>query len=112
MTDIVQSAKSVVDTVTGFLTHHVSDLNSVADVLSELVGIAPIDPQDKGRISDVISTVRNSADNITNWLANNNVVPNEVVVKESDLVTAVANFFASDAGKEALANAAKGNANG
>lgn len=113
MADIIQSAKSVADTVTGFLGHHITDLNSVASVLEELANVAPIDAQDKARIVSVVDTVRSSANNINDFLNNHTVESGgEVVVKESDLVAAVANFFASDAGKEALANAAKGNANG
>jgi len=114
MTDIVQSAKSVVASVAGFLSHHVNDLNAVHSALSELVSIAPLDPQDKTRINDVLSTVSNSAENITNFLNGATVVPdhNEVVVKESDLVHAVADFFNSDAGKEVLASATQGNSNG
>lgn len=115
MTDIVQSAEnvgssvvSVVSTITGFLTKHVVDLNNVASVLGELVNISPIDAQDKTRITDVIGQVQSSADNITNWLQSNQVAvtANDVVVKESDLVNAVADYFNSDAGKAALAAAA------
>lgn len=104
------SAKNILATVTGFLGHHISDLNNVADVLTELAGVAPIDSQDKSRIAEAIDTVRNSANNINDFLHSTKVTGGDVTVKESDIVEALANFFASDAGKAALAGAV-GNAN-
>jgi hypothetical protein len=122
MTDFIKSAETVVASVAGFLSHHVNDLTAVHTALSELLNVAPIDAQDKVRISDVLSTIQNSAENITNFLNQANVVPDnsggDVVVKESDLVAAVAYFFNSDAGKAALAAAnhpaasTEGNVNG
>jgi vacuolar-type H+-ATPase subunit I/STV1 len=101
------SAKSVVTTVSGFLTHHITDLNNVSDILSELVGFVPIDSQDKDRINSAIETVRDSANNVANFLKKNTVTGGEVVVKQSDIVHAVADYLNSDAGKAALVAAAK-----
>jgi hypothetical protein len=105
------SAKSVVAAVTGFLSHHIGDLNNIADVLGELTNSLPIDSQDKDRVGEVIGGLKSSADNIANFLNGTKLTGGEVVVKESDIVEALANFFATDAGKAAL-KSAEGNANG
>jgi hypothetical protein len=101
------SAKSVIAALTGFLGHHVNDLNNLTDVLAEITGTLPIDSQDKERITSVISTIKESADNITNFLNGTTVTGSDVTIKESDIVEAIANFFNSDAGKSALTNAVK-----
>ena len=110
------SAKSVVSAFTGFLGKHIVDLNSIADVLGELTSIVPIDSQDKERINTVIDTVRNSANNINDFLEGNKVQGGEVTVKESDIVEALANFFKSPEGEAAIKNvltlqSAEGNGN-
>lgn len=89
------SAKSLIATVVGFLTHHVTDLNAIADTLSSVTGALPIDSQDKDRIGSLITTIKNSADNITSFLENTTVTNDagDVVVKESDIETAVANVL-------------------
>jgi hypothetical protein len=105
------SAKSVVTAVTGFLSHHIGDLGAVHSALSELVSVAPIDSQDKDRINSTLETIDNSARNIEKFLSGNKLTSGgDVVVKESDLVKAVADYLASDAGKEAIRNA-EGNGN-
>lgn len=101
------SAKSVVATVVGFLSKHVGDLSAIHSAVAELVSIAPIDPQDKDRINSALETVQNSIQNITAFLEGNTVTEGTVTVKESDIVEALANFLASDAGKAALADAVK-----
>jgi len=107
------SAKSVIATVTGFLGHHINDLNNVAGILGELVSSVPIDSQDKDRINQAIETVKQSANNINDFLQGTTVTGADVTIKESDIVEALGNFFASDTGKAALAEASKeGNANG
>jgi len=93
--------------LTGFLSKHVTDLNNVGEALKAVNAALPIDAQDKERIANTISDVETSAANITAWLENAPTNPSEVVVKESDIVEAVANYFNSDPGKEALANAVK-----
>jgi len=100
------SAKSVIAAVTGFLAHHITDLNTVHAALSELVSVSPIDSQDKDRINSALETIQNSANNINDFLQNNKITGGDVVVKESDIVAALENFFNSDAGKAALASAA------
>ena len=108
------SAKSIITTVTGFLAHHIADLNNVSDVLAELVSAVPLDSQDKDRIHAAIETIRGSANNINDFLEGTTVKAADVTIKESDIVEAIGNFFASDEGKAALAEAAKsaeGNAN-
>jgi hypothetical protein len=109
------SAKSVVTAVTGFLSHHVGDLSAIHVALSELVSVAPIDSQDKDRINSVLSTIENSAKNVEAFLSGNKLTGGDVVVKESDLVKAVADYLTSDAGQAVLLAAVKsteGNANG
>jgi hypothetical protein len=113
------SVATLASTVVGFLEKHVIDLNNVADALSSIVTAVPIDPQDKENVTNVITALKTSVDNINSFLEDNQVNDTEVTVKESDIVTALGNFFASDAGKTALANAvlpsatpsAEGNAN-
>lgn len=108
------SAKSIVSAFTGFLTHHVGDLNNLADALTGIASSLPIDTQQKDTIHSVIGDIKASADNIASFLDGNSVTGDggEVTVKESDIETALANFFNSDAGKAALAAAvsAEGNA--
>jgi hypothetical protein len=102
------SAKSVVSALTGFLAKHVGDLTNLVTVMNDILSAVPIDPQDKARIGEAITAVQESANNINDWLQGNTVVDNgngDVVVKESDIVEALGNFFASDAGKAALASA-------
>lgn len=103
------SVKTVAASVAAFLAHHVDDLYSVAGALSALVNAVPIDPQDKNGITDAISTVKSSVDNINSFLSGATVVPDggTVEVKESDLVNALGDFFNSDAGKVALENATR-----
>jgi hypothetical protein len=105
------SAKSVVAAVTGFLAHHIGDLSAIHSALSELVAVAPVDSQDKERINSVLETIENSARNINDFLSGNKLVEGgSVTVKQSDLVKAVADYLASDAGKAAI-RSAEGNGN-
>jgi hypothetical protein len=107
------SAKSLFATFTGFLSHHVNDLVNVAAGLSSVANALPIDPQDKERVNSVIDVLSTSAQNINDFLTHAaDHPPADVVIKESDLVKAVANYLASTEGKKVLADAAKGNANG
>lgn len=109
------SAKSVIGALTGFLAHHIGDLNNVAGILSELTTAVPLDAGDKSRIQEAIDAIQNSANNINDFLQGNTVTGADVTIKESDIVNALADFFASDIGKAALAAAhssAEGNANG
>lgn len=97
------SAKTILTTVTGFLSHHIVDLNNVANVLKELTSAVPLDSQDKERINSAIDTIQSSANNINDYLNNTDI--QSVTIRESDIVEALGNFFASDAGKAALASA-------
>jgi hypothetical protein len=102
--------KSIIATVTGFLAHHIVDLNNVSDVLGELVGALPIDSQDKDRIAEAIASLRNSANNINDFLNGTNVTGADVTIKESDIVNSLGNYFKSDEGKSLLASILAGNA--
>jgi hypothetical protein len=106
------SAKSIIATVTGFLAHHIVDLNNVSDVLGELVGALPIDSQDKERIAEAITALRNSANNIANFLSGTNVTGADVTIKESDIVNSLGNYFKSDEGQALLASILKADAEG
>jgi 5-enolpyruvylshikimate-3-phosphate synthase len=103
------SAKTLIATVIGFLTHHVADLNNISSVLGEVASALPIDSQDKDRITSLITDIKTSADNVAAFLENSTVINDagEVTVKESDIVEALANFLNSDAGKSAIAEAVK-----
>lgn len=91
--------------LTGFLEKHINDLNNVGAALGAINSSLPIDAQDKERISNAIAAVEESANNIADWLDHAPSNPSEVTLKESDIVEALGNYFASDAGKEALASA-------
>ena len=103
--DVVTKVENAWTAFTGFLAKHIGDLNAVGDALSGIASALPIDPQDKERITNAVQAVETSASNINNWLANAPANPTEVTLKESDIVEAIGNYFASDAGKAALANA-------
>lgn len=104
------SVSSVWGALTGFLTHHADELAGIGSALNTIVNNVPLDQQDKSNVTDVIGGITNAVENIKNFLESNPTGPaSDVVIKESDLVAALGAFFASDAGKSALASAAKSN---
>lgn len=97
--------------LTGFLTHHIADLESVAHALSSINAALPIDSQDKEHISAAIEVVEQSAANISAWLAGAPKQGSDVVIKESDLRNAIAGFLSSDEGKDYVRSLISGNSN-
>ena len=113
MTDFLSEVENTVtgatSKVAGFIMHYGNELTSVAGVLSQLVSALPIDAQDKANIVDTIDGLNNAAKNA---IAGANEVTTggsagDVVVQRSDVDAAVADYFASDAGKAAIAAALK-----
>lgn len=97
------SATSLFSKFTGFVSHYASELSSIVEALNTLTNALPIDAGDKSSILDTIGTLRDSVANIATALANTTPVP-DVIVKESDLETAVKNFLSSAEGKALLGN--------
>lgn len=87
------TVKSLWDSFTGFLNHHASDLQTIASSLSTIVGALPIDAQDKTLVNDGITSLNEAATAIQEWLAGAPANVGDVVVKESDIETAVANVL-------------------
>lgn len=102
MTDLLKTAGSVWDTLTGFLSHHADELNGVAQTLSTLVNSVPLDHQDKENVTNVISGLGNAAENIKHFLENSSEPPADLVIKKSDVLDAVREVLNSDDGKALL----------
>lgn len=98
------TAKSIIGTVLGFLSHHISDLNNVASALNAINNSLPIDAQDKERIAKAIAAVEESATNIETFLSSTTVTGDNgtVTVKESDIESSLATFLTSNTGKALL----------
>ena len=110
MSDFLSGVENtVIDATTKvgrFIQHYGSELTSVTGILSQLVGALPIDQQDKANITDTIDGLNQAAERA---IAGANAVATggDVVVQRSDVDAALADYFASDAGKAAFEAAVK-----
>lgn len=97
------SVKSVLGVVSGFLAHHVNDLNAVTGALSGVLQALPVNAETRDHIATLIAQVSTSATNIEAALeAGINAADGggdlpPVEIKRSDIDAAVADFFASHA---------------
>lgn len=98
MTNLASTATNAWDAFTGFLTKHATELQSIAGALGTIANFLPIDASDKAKISDTADQLNNAVASINDWLANAPQNP-EIVIKESDIETAVRNVEAEDATK-------------
>lgn len=87
------NAKLLFSTVTGFLGHHVNDLDAVAKALAGVVSALPINAETRANINTLIARVEQSAKNVADSLSRMGVdteQPAVVHIAESDLSHALA----------------------
>lgn len=87
----MSSVKSIVTAFTGFLTHHIGDLNTVGNALSALLNAVPVNSGTRDDIAKAIAAAQNSANNIAAWLEANgsSLALPPVHISETDLANAV-----------------------
>lgn len=96
--------------VAGFVMHYGAELTGIADTIRTVIGVLPLDHTDKDRVTTTLDALENAAQRA---IAGANALTDEigqVTVEASDVAKAVADYFATDAGKAAIAEAVKTNA--
>lgn len=94
------SGKNVIAVVTGFLAHHVVDLQAMDAALSGVLHALPVNAETRETIQNAIDRVRDSAINIENAVAQfggalsgGGDMPGPVTIKRSDIDAAVADVL-------------------